>query len=94
MRKPGSSDAERYFARSQKKDDKVVRQKEKTERDRDSRMARLRDLRLARDVGQAAAPAADATPDADLTPDAGRAEAPENPEDLSARLPQVHPHRS
>lgn len=89
MQKPGRSAADRHFAGSQKKDDKVIKQKEKAERERDSRMARLRDLRLAKEGSAGAEVAAAEKPAA-----VGETEAPESPEELAARLPRVHPHQS
>src|SRR3546814_17303955 len=89
MWKPSKSRAEQHFAAAQKKDDKVIKQKEKTQRERDERMARLRDLRLAKEAAdqQAAQPAgADAKEDA--------AAAAESAGDASARRPKVHPPRT
>src|SRR3546814_4374293 len=40
MWKPNKSRAEQHFAASHKKDDQVIKQKEKTQRERDERMAR------------------------------------------------------
>jgi hypothetical protein len=88
MQKRGRSDADRYFAGG-KKDDKVIKQKEKAERERDSRMARLRDLRLAKEGSDAAGPAATGKPAS-----VEETEAPDSPEAFTARLPRVHPHQS
>ncbi|MGF1628136.1 MAG: hypothetical protein ACFCUT_01560 [Kiloniellaceae bacterium] len=52
MWKSNKSRAEQHFASTQKKDDKVLKQKEKTQRERDERMARLRDLRLAKEAAE------------------------------------------
>ena len=54
MWKSNKSRAEQHFASTQKKDDKVLKQKEKTQRERDERMARLRDLRLAKEAAEQA----------------------------------------
>lgn len=54
MSKSARSRVEQHFASGPKKDDKVIKQKEKAERERDGRMARLRDLRLAKEAEQAA----------------------------------------
>lgn len=89
MWKPGRTRAEQHFSNSQKKDDQVIKQKEKVERDRDDRMARLRDLRLAKESGEAAEREAAKTPAARKDP-----ETPESTEPASRRLPRVHPHRS
>lgn len=89
MWKPGRSEAERHFGGSQSKDDKVIKQKEKTERERDTRMTRLRDLRLAKEADKAAEQVAAEKP---TVPD--QSTAPESGAMLSARLPRVHPHRS
>jgi hypothetical protein len=88
MWKPNKSRAEHQFAATQKKDDPVIKQKEKSQRERDERMARLRDLRLAKEAAeQQTAVAPDATlPDAPVSAD--------TPEALTARLPKVHSHRS
>lgn len=83
MWKPNKSRAEQQFAATQKKDDKLLKQKEKTERERDERMTRLRDLRLAREAAAQPNAAAPETP--------GSAE---TAEDAAARLPKVHPHSS
>lgn len=83
MWKPTKSRAEQHFAASQKKDDKVIKQKEKTEREREERMTRLRDLRLAKEAAEQRTSDAPETPEPALTP-----------EEYSARLPKVHPHRS
>lgn len=91
MPKSAGSAANQYFGRSQKKDDKLIEQKAKAERDRDGRMARLRDLRLAKEGGPGE-PAAAELPAAPETADA--VEAPESPEAFTARLPRVHPHQS
>jgi len=55
MWKPTRSRAEQQFAAGQKKDQTLIKQKEKTQRERDERMARLRDLRLAKEAAEAAA---------------------------------------
>lgn len=54
MSKSARSRVEQHFSGGPKKDDKVIKQKEKAERERDGRMARLRDLRLAKEAEQAA----------------------------------------
>lgn len=99
MWKSGRSRAEQHFGKDQKKDDKVIKQKEKAERDRDDRMARLRDQRLAREA-EAAAPEP-AVPESSVpessVPESSApepSEAPEGAGDRPARLPRVHPHRS
>jgi hypothetical protein len=82
MWKSNKSRAEQHFAAAGKKDDKTIRQKEKTQRERDDRMARLRELRLAKEAAeQGPAPAVE--PAAAAEEDAA-----------SPRLPKVHPHRS
>ena len=87
MWKSNKSRAEQHFATPQKKDDKVLKQKEKTQRERDERMARLRDLRLAKEAAEQAP--------ADQPEATGKQPAsPESQEEISARLPKVHPHRS
>ena len=86
MWKPTKSRAEQHFAATQKKDDKLIRQKEKTQRERDERMARLRDQRLAKEAAEQQAAA--------LPESKAPADAPESAEELSARLPKVHPHQS
>lgn len=95
MWKPTRSRAEQQFAAGQKKDQTLIKQKEKTQRERDDRMARLRDLRLAKeaaerasaelpeDVQAVAAPASLAGP-----------ESADKDETTAPRLPRVHPHRS
>lgn len=52
MWKPTKSRAEQQFAAAQKKDDPLIKQKEKSQRERDERMARLRDLRLAKEAAE------------------------------------------
>lgn len=91
MWKPTRSRAEQQFASGQKKDQTLIKQKEKTQREREERMARLRDLRLAKEAADNAAgqPEAAAAAQALETPAAA--------EDATAptpRLPRVHPHRS
>ena len=81
MWKPNKSRAEHQFAAAQKKDDPVIKQKEKSQRERDERMARLRELRLAKEAAELQATAA---PDAPA----------DDPETASDRLPKVHTHRS
>lgn len=81
MWKSSKSRAEQHFAASGKKDDKTIKQKEKAQRERDDRMARLRELRLAKEAaeqGDAAAAAPAVAEEGSATP----------------RLPKVHPHRS
>ncbi|HEY9538842.1 MAG TPA: hypothetical protein VIS03_14720 [Kiloniellaceae bacterium] len=91
MWKPNKSRAEQHFAASHKKDDQVIKQKEKTQRERDERMARLRDLRLAKEAAeQQAAPEPAATETAAAEP----AEKADTAEEAAARLPKVHPHSS
>jgi len=87
MWKSNKSRAEQHFATSQKKDDKLIKQKEKTQRERDERMARLRDLRLAKEAAEQAGTADAASP-------AAEPEASMSAEEFTARLPKVHPHRS
>ena len=89
MWKSSKSRAEQLFATSQNKDDTLVKQKERRQRERDDRMARLRDLRLAK---EAAEQKSAAEPPADAIPEPG--EPPLSAEELTARLPKVHPHRS
>src|SRR3546814_7321079 len=85
MWKPNKSRAEQHFAASHKKDDQVIKQKEKTQRERDERMARLRDLRLAREAAeQQAAPEPAATETAAAEP----AEKADTAEEAAARLPK------
>jgi hypothetical protein len=87
MWKSSKSRAEQHFAAAGKKDDKTIKQKEKTQRERDDRMARLRELRLAKEAaeqGAAAGPAASAAAEASGRDDGTTA----------SRLPKVHPHRS
>jgi hypothetical protein len=93
MWKPNKSRAEQHFAAAQKKDDKLIKQKEKTQRERDDRMARLRDLRLAKEAAEQQASATPA-PAAPAEKAESAAEAPETAEELTARLPKVHPHQS
>lgn len=52
MWKPSKARAEQQFAATQKKDDSVIRQKEKAQRERDDRVARLRELRLAKEAAE------------------------------------------
>ncbi len=95
MWKSSKSRAEQQFGASQKKVDAVIKQKEKTQRERDERMARLRDLRLAKeaaDAKEAAEKEAAAGPTA--KPTAKQTEAAASAEEISARLPKVHPHNS
>ncbi|GAB4352072.1 MAG: hypothetical protein Kow00114_00480 [Kiloniellaceae bacterium] len=91
MWKSSKSRAEQQFSASQKKDDTLIKQKEKAQRERDERMARLRDLRLAKEAAERDAAA---QPQSAAKPTAEPAEAAESPEEISARLPKVHPHRS
>lgn len=83
MWKPNKSRAEHQFAAAQKKDDPVIKQKEKSQRERDERMARLRELRLAKEAAEQQATTA---PDAPAPAD--------DPETVTDRLPKVHTHRS
>jgi hypothetical protein len=89
MWKSNKSRAEQHFAAAGKKDDKTIKQKEKTQRERDDRMARLRELRLAKEAAEQGAAA---------EPAAAAPAAPEVPGDedgtATSRLPKVHPHRS
>ena len=98
MWKPTKSRAEQHFAAAQKKDDKLIRQKEKTQRERDERMARLRDQRLAKEAADqqaTALPAGKAPAGApEGAPESSPESAPESAEQIAARLPKVHPHRS
>lgn len=95
MWKPTRSRAEQHFASGQKNDQTLIKQKEKTQRERDERMARLRDLRLAKEAAEQSAAEETTAPQAD---GAGKAAAKSEPlaesEDVSARLPRVHTHRS
>ena len=78
MWKSSKSRAEQHFSAA-KKDDKTIKQKEKAQRERDDRMARLRELRLAKEAAEQGAATEPAT----------------GGEDAAApRLPKVHPHRS
>ena len=86
MWKPDRARAEQHFAGSQNKSDNTIKQKEKTERDRDDRMARLRDLRLAKEANEAAG-----QKPAENAPAAEQPAPPEGTEELSE---QPHPHQS
>lgn len=81
MWKSSKSRAEQHFAASGKKDDKTIKQKEKAQRERDDRMARLRELRLAKEAAEQSDAVAAA-------PEAG------DQDTASPQLPKVHPHRS
>jgi len=81
MWKSSKSRAEQHFS-SAKTDDTTVKQKEKAQRERDDRMARLRELRLAKEAAGQETVVPAGAPEAA----ADAAEAP--------RLPKVHPHRS
>jgi hypothetical protein len=101
MWKPTRSRAEQQFAAGQKQDQTLIKQKEKTQRERDERMARLRDLRLAK---EAAEKAAAGQPEGALNESALETSAVSEPpapaetiaetETTSPRLPRVHTHRS
>ena len=86
MWKSSRSRAEQHFSSGQKKDDAVIKQKERTQRERDERVARLRDLRLAKEAAEreAAGQPAETAAEAEV----------ESAEAYSARLPKVHPHQS
>ena len=86
MWKNNKSRAEQHFSSGQKKSDAVIKQKERTQRERDDRMARLRDLRLAKEAAELKA--AGQPVEAQDKTGSERAEA------FTARLPKVHPHRS
>jgi hypothetical protein len=99
MWKPTKSRAEQHFAAAQKRDDKVIKQKEKTQRERDERMARLRNLRLAKEAAEQQAPepapagSAGGAETRKLETEGASPES-ETAEAFTARLPKVHPHRS
>lgn len=101
MWKPTRSRAEQQFAAGQKRDQTLIKQKEKVQRERDERMARLRDLRLAKEAAEQAE-ADQSGGSRSVASDEARsetgaidtAEAQENAEAGAPLLPRVHPHRS
>ncbi|MEQ8356909.1 MAG: hypothetical protein RH942_15310 [Kiloniellaceae bacterium] len=62
MWKSPKSKAEQQFAAGQKKDQALIKQKEKAQKERDERMARLRALRLAKEAADEAAANAEQSP--------------------------------
>lgn len=95
MWKQNRSRAEQQFAAGQKRDQTLIKQKEKAQRERDERMARLRDLRLAKEAAdQPAAGPSEEARDSAATETAVQAEAAEDAPSSAPRLPKVHPHRS
>lgn len=83
MWKSSKSRAEQHFSGA-KTDNTTIKQKEKVQREREDRVARLRELRLAKEAAEQQTLAPAGAPEPAAAPDAEEA----------PRLPKVHPHRS
>ncbi len=95
MWKTPKSRAEQQFAAAQKKDQALISQKEKTQRERDVRMARLRELRLAKEAADKAAAEENEPPQQGAPTAAVKAPAPAGEaKEVPGRLARSHTHRS
>jgi hypothetical protein len=102
MWKSAKSRAEQQFAAGQKKDQTLIKQKEKAQQEREERMTRLRNLRLAKEAADRKAAQQADSQEAVLEKTGAAPSATETSgvEDAAAekgrplRLPRVHPHQS